>query len=326
MLFFMLFATTLHGAKKIPPRPKFNKEPYKKTVWSQANPWFPPNLSRTHNSRVAGPDYSWWNLSKDPRIMWKQVAEKIKPYGLTGLQLEVYVFDDGRPGFLNVFKTMADGFKDAGNKFFVQPWLCRPAPTVELTIKGLEEFMLLMKNHPNVYRLNGAPVISVYRPTKLNPEEWFEVIKTLEARHGRMIWLLNSLWFNDNMDNLKNYLRVFDGITQYGILKSHLKHFKELVKIRKDFPEKIWELVVHNNHFVHFHGGGVPTILTKKIRKEWESVFDFKPDAVAITNFFDISEYSRIFPSYEAEDILMRISHNYISKWRKKEYICRRSK
>lgn len=125
-------------------RPAFDKSPYAKTVWSQANPWFPPNLSRTHHT-PGGPDSSWWTLSSDARIMWRQVAEKMAPYGLTGLQMEITMLDDGRLGWAEVFRSMLEGFEDARVEFFGVPFFSRPAADVASTVKALEELMPLIR-------------------------------------------------------------------------------------------------------------------------------------------------------------------------------------
>ena len=193
-------------------------------------------------------------------------------------------------------------------------------------VKGLDTLISLIKGHPNLYCIDGAPVLTFYTLGGLKPEEWAGVIKTIEEKHGRIIWLFNTWmdpWMNpssENIELLKQYLTVFDGITQYANWGTGENHFKMLMKVREEFPEKIWELAVHHTYLNHSHYGGVDPVLTKKFRKGWAEIFKFNPDSITITNFFDKSENSACFPSYEREDILMRISEYYISKWRGEEF------
>ncbi len=124
----------------------------------------------------------------------------------------------------------------------------------------------------------------------------------------------------DDMEKITDYLRVFDGITQYANWGSGLEHFRHLAVVREEFPEKIWELAVHHTYFVHFHYGGVDPVLTRKYRKEWNDIFDFDPDSITVTNFTDKYENSHVLPSYESEDILMRIAQYHVARWRGEEF------
>jgi hypothetical protein len=87
--------------------------------------------------------------------------------------------------------------------------------------------------------------------------------------------------------------------------------------MKKDFPEKIFETGPHNTFFNHFRVEGMSPKLTEKFVKSWDMTLEAKPDSITITNFFDIVENSRVLPSYEMDDILMKISEYYISIWKK---------
>ena len=305
-------------------RPHFDKTAYRKTVWSQANAWFPLNLSRTHGR---GPTHFWWNLSADERTMWRQVAEKLKPYGLTGLQMDMSMLDDGTLSWENVFNAALDGFRQADNGFFLVPMFNRTPKTSEMAIKALEEIIPLLKNHPNAYRLNGSPVIVIYYTKGFSPEEWLKVIETVEEKHGRMIWLMNTWWASQGFGHptpelLRDYLRVFDGVTQYGSWDEELRqrHLTLVSSAMKEFPEKIFELMVHHTLFVHYYGWGYDPVMTRKFREEWEEAFGFNPDSVVMSNLNDLNEYSFIFPSHEAEDIIMKFVQYYTTRWRGEEF------
>jgi len=299
-------------------RPPFDKSAYKKTVWSQANPWFLPNRSRTHAS--GGPDFAWHQYPRDAVATWKKTAEVCKPYGLTGIQMEILINKQGI-GYLPVWRQALEGFKQADNGFQASFMLTIHKLTKEelskQLIKLFDDFSPLWKEHPNFYRLNGMPVNVLYTYGDLSPQDLGEVINAVEKKHGRMIWLLNSL--NTNKKKLREYLPVVDGITQYANWgeegqRIQTETFKEIM--HNEFPEKIFELSTHNTYTVHFHYGGTEPNGTLKFRNSWSIVLDANPDSVVLTNFFDCYENSRMLPSYEMEDIFMRISQHHIEKWR----------
>jgi hypothetical protein len=314
-------------------RAPFDKSAHLKTVWSAANPWFPPNLSRTHQL-TGGPDYSWWKLSEDPVVMWQQVAELAKPYGLTGIQMEISG-DRSSLHWQAVFQAAMEGFAAAGNDFKIMPFFSGTTESdVDSTVSCLRRLLQLMGNHPNVYRVDGHEVLTFYRPTYLTPEQWHEVFGTIEAEFGRKIWLFNA-WTvvprelpaaeadrKQYRDLFRRYLYAFDGISAYTSFSEaqQAEVTAEIAGLMREFPAKIFENVLEQSYLVHFHYGGVEPNLTEKYRNSWRIALGAKPDSVTVVNFFDIYEYTRIFPSYENEDILLKIAQFEITRWRGQEY------
>jgi hypothetical protein len=300
-------------------RPPFDKSAYEKTVWSAANPWWPPNKSRTHGG--GGPDFAWDRFSDDGVTMWQQVAERYKNYGMTGLQMEIIVRN---AAYVNVYKNVLEGFKRAGNGFKAELFMTGGHADVE-TAKGMflkcfDEAMPELKEHPNAYRLNGHPVVVVYQPGISKPEDWKDIIAAVEEKHGRMIWLANAA--HVNADWLRRYLPYFDGISMYANWSESMQVtlYDDITQVmHKEFPQKIFEGGVHTTYCVHFHYGGVAPKLTEKYRNSWRITLDAKPDALTITNWFDTYENSRIMPSYELEDSTLRIAQHELAKWRGQE-------
>ena len=313
-LLLVLFGGGARSAEDL--RPAFDKTPYLKTAWSAANPWWLPNKSRTHGA--GGPDFAWHKFSDDGVGMWRQVAERYGHYGLSGLQMEIIVANGGGT---SVYKNALNAFEQAGNGLKAQVFMTGCPKDLG---KALEQFTALfdklqpeLTTHPNAYRLNGAPVVVSYSPTGLKPEEWKQVIDAVEAKHGRMIWLCNAA--HAKPDWLRRYLPVFDGTSMYANWseEGQRRLFDEIGPVMHDeFPRKIFEAAVHTTYCVHFHYGGVAPRLTRKVRNSWDITLGAEPDALTLTNWFDCYENSRIMPSYEQEDIVLRIARHRLTAWR----------
>ncbi len=285
-------------------RPAFDKSAYKNTMWTQANPWFPPNMDRVF--RAGGPDYAMKRYPANAVDMWAEVAKVAKSYGLTGIQMEVMIHVPPDTGTL---KNMLEGFKRAGNDFklafMISPWG---------NAQQFAEFFDLMAdelaNHPNVYRLGGRPVITLYQDRAINktpPEQWQKWFKPVEDKHGPMIFLIDAAFAEPG--SVEKILPYVDGITMYGNWSIAMQRdlFKHVVPVMKNkYPDKIFEAAVHATYLSHFSGGGVRPRLLDKYLASWNMTAAAKPDAIVLTNFFDIYENSRVLPSYELEDVLLK--------------------
>jgi hypothetical protein len=145
-------------------------------------------------------------------------------------------------------------------------------------------------------------------------------MKAVEDRYGRLIWLANAA--SATPDWVRQYLPVFDGVTMYANWDepTQIKLFAEIAPLLHDeFPQKIFEGGIHTTYCVHFHYGGVAPRLTEKYRNSWDITLAAKPDAVTITNWFDTYENSRIMPSYELDDSMLRIAQQRLAGWRGQE-------
>lgn len=306
----------------------FDKQEYQKTVWSQANPWFPPNVAPPN--RTGGTDYAWHEYSSEPQLMWKKVAEVCKPYGMTGIQMEVSLRDDGIIHHMEALKPMLDGFQSAGNGFKGMPFITTvPAKNRQTLIKTWEKYFdatwPILATHPNAFRINGMPVMTSYRVDTYSVEDWQYLRKHLEKKYGKFIILFNT-WmgaFRKAPNKIIDYLKVFDGVTAYAAwtIEAQREHMKMLTKIMKEqFPDKIFEAAVHNTYTQHFNYGGNIPEFTEKYRNSLVCALEAKPDSLVLTNFFDIYENSRILPSYEYEDVLLELLRWYTASWRQAPY------
>jgi hypothetical protein len=319
--FVAIFAST--GAERVfknsYPRPSFDKTAYKKTVWSTANPWWPPNLSHRLYF-YGGPDYSWDKFSDNKIEMWKQVAERYHKYGLTGLQMET-------ASYVNGAQEVAEGFAASNTGMKVMPFMQVHGKTAddarEFFLKVFAKFGDDLWKHKGFYRLDGRPVVFIYRPTRFNSEEWKQIITAVEKKYGSMIWLFDCALVGKSKDKwastTRDLLKAFDGISMYGNwgARTQRQLFEVVTPImHNEYPQKIFEAGVHTNYTNHHWFGGVDPDLTSKYRDSWDIVLKSKPDSISVTNWFDILENSRIMPSHELEDIRLRLLQYFAAGWR----------
>ena len=331
ILIFILFAVCCSGFSSAPDyRPKFDKSPYKGTVWTQVNPWWFPAKGRVDDS--GGPNYA--RKKHYAAEQWGSAAADSYKYGRLNWQVELHV---PAPGFANLMKEMmkqAQKLKvDTKFSIFLVYYAKGPKnlqKEIDATVRQLDMLKEEFKSSPSIFRVNGAPVISVYTPGYFKPEEWGKVIPAVEKKCGKFIWLLNTcrspLADSDPVKGaawVKRYIPYFDGVSQYGNYSStsqqiHDKWLSELM--HKEYPHKILELSCQNTYSNHFHFGGTPTKLSLKWRKSFDSVMAAKPDSIVMTNFFDHYENSMILPCYEREDFLLRYAEKRIADWRSESF------
>ena len=320
-----LWTTLVFGADVKDLRPSFDKRPYLKTCWTQANPWFLPDRLSTEGACKGGPDYAWHRYSQDHVQMWKKVAGIIKPYGMTGIQFELNSLLDGKLIFQEVMLRALEGLKQAGNGVKLMVKWTGHKTTPEKQIKQFDnlfrELWKTMKTHPNYYRLNGAPVLVVYSSNYVTAERWKKMIDLVEKKYGKIIILANAFKpkLKKSPEIFRKYMQVFDGMTVYANWTSgEQKRFYDMISdiMHNEFPQKIFEISVHNTYTVHYRHSGQFPELNEKYLDSWQDTLSRKPDSLTLTNFFDIYENSRIIPSYELDDIILRTAQFYLEKWR----------
>ena len=85
---FILFAVCCSGFAAAPDyRPKFDKSPYKGTVWTQVNPWWFPAKERVDDS--GGPNYA--RKKHYAAEQWGSAAADSYKYGRLNWQVELHV-------------------------------------------------------------------------------------------------------------------------------------------------------------------------------------------------------------------------------------------
>lgn len=331
---FMLFLTTISLPAAADYRPAFDKSGYRGTLWAQVNPWWVTNKPRQLYPQ-GGPNYARKIYPDNPVGYWKEAMHETQKYGMTGWQVELVA---RTPGFGYTFKNeILKAAEELGNDFklavFLGLFRSRDMEMEKAIGQLFAQFDIFAKEwreHPNIYRLNGRPVISVYTPFDYTPEEWAQIIPRFEERYGSAIWLMNIWWktydVKSKPQQLRDYLPYFDGITAYANWSDQDKLYHVVGEImHKEFPQKIFEGSVHNTFAVHYYHGGVPIYLSEKYRKSWQTMFDNKVDSVVMTNLFDHWENSLVLPCYEREDFLMRYAEYQMHQLFDKKFASSRS-
>ena len=165
-------------------RPPFDKAPYEKTVWTHANPWFPPNKARLH--AFGGPNYAW-----KTHTGWKSAMEECVRHGINGWQVEMH---EPNGGWMKSFKGMLKEAKEAGLPIQLAPFMgffsADEKKSAEALIRILGEIREELKDHPNLARIGSSPILVVHVAAKYKPEQWKYIIGEVEKVYGRFIWLM----------------------------------------------------------------------------------------------------------------------------------------
>ena len=309
-------------------RPAFDKTPYRGTVWTQVNPWWGPSKERVDDS--GGPNYA--RMKHPDAKRWGSAMKDSYHYGKINWQAELHV---SAPAYANTMKGMMRQAKefDVDVKFslFLLYYGKKDLKKeIEKTIRQLDMLKEELKSDPSIFRVNGAPVITIYSTGFFTPEEWGELIPAVEAKCGKFIWLMSTCR-NPALDSdpvngakwVRSYLPYFDGVTQYGNYSENSQeaHYAWLSEIlHKEYPHKILELSCQNVYSNHFHFGGCQAKLSEKWRKSFDTTLKAEPDSIVLTNFFDHYENSLVLPCYEREDFLLRYAQKRIADWRKETF------
>lgn len=291
-------------------RPAFDKGAHRQSAWVHANPWWHPDKDRRES--LGGPDVAMRRYPSGA-AMWREIALELEAYGVDGMQLESSV----NAPYYGVFKAVLEGFKEAGNQRKVAFFLGMhgdnlAADTVKFFTTLHEEL-----SHPNLYKVDGRPLVILYSGASHPPEKLQEVIAAVEEKFGPMLWLLDAM--NAKPEVLRRYLPYLDGISMYANwgLGTQRQVFAGLVPVmRQEFPHKIFEAAVQNNYFNHYHYGGVSPRLMDKYLDSWACTLEAEPDSITMTNLFDHYENSHHLPSYNWEDMLFRIAQYHLAGWR----------
>lgn len=313
-----LFSSLCLPAAPEDTRPPLNKTDHKKTVWAQVNPWFPMNKQPVHD--YGGPNIAW--IHHEGENIWGQGMKLCEKYGLDGWYLEI----NEPGGWIATYQKLLKEAEAVGAKtrigLFYGFYSKTAEESLKAAVKGLEPLRNALKDHPNVARIDGRPVLMVYNTVKYQPEEWKFIFDGLEKEFGSMVFLFNyrSLTHKgDFEENIRRYLPVFDGVSNYGSAGTDYQKrcAAVLEKVMKnEFPQKLYEAGVHSTYTCHFHMGGLEVDLSRKYRDSFEIYLKTNPDSLNITNLFDHYENSLIYPCYEREDFMLRYMQYRLSLWR----------
>ncbi len=310
-------------------RPPFDKSDYKGTVAVQVNPWFP--LDKPAADAYGGPNIPWIRFGDD---VWRRGMELCAEYGVNAFVPEI-----NEPGaWTGVWRGLLDAAAKSENKDIkVGMFFGFYSKTADDSIKSMKkilgQFREDLKSNPRVLRAGGHPVMLVYTPYKYKLEEWKRIFDALDAEFGRMVYLANfrslamarggSAATAEHFEGeLRKFLQVFDGVSNYGSAGVASQHMcaEVLKRVMKEFPGKIYEGGIHSTYTCHYHMGGLEVHLSREWRDSVDTYFASDPDSEMLTNLFDHYENSLVYPCYEREDFLLRYLEWALHKWKGRKF------
>ena len=305
-------------------RPPFDKSDYKGTVAVQVNPWFP--LDKPAADAYGGPNIPWIRFGND---VWRNGMELCAEYGVNAFVPEI----NEPSAWTGVWRGLLDAAAKSENKDIkVGMFFGFYSKTADDSIKSMKrilgQFREDLKSNPHVLRAGGPPVMLVYTPYKYSIEEWKRIFDALDAEFGRMVYLANfrslamarggsGATAEHFEGELRKFLQVFDGVSNYGSAGVSSQHMcaEVLKRVMKEFPGKIYEGGIHSTYTCHYHMGGLEVHLSREWRDSVDTYFASDPDSEMLTNLFDHYENSLVYPCYEREDFLLRYFEWANHKW-----------
>lgn len=310
-------------------RPPFDKSDYLGTVAVQVNPWFP--LDKPASDAYGGPNIPWIRVGDDA---WRRGMELCAEYGVNAFVPEI----NEPSAWTGVWRALLNAAERVTNENVkVGMFFGFYSKTADDSIKSMKRilggFREDLKSNPRVLRAGGHPVMVVYTPYKYTAEEWKRIFDALDAEFGRMVYLANfrslamarggsGATAEHFEGELRKFLRVFDGVSNYGSAGIESQHMcaEVLKRVMKDFPGKIYEGGIHSTYTCHFHMGGLEVHLSREWRDSVDTYFASEPDSEMLTNLFDHYENSLVFPCYEREDFLLRYLEWALHKWKGRKF------
>ena len=310
-------------------RPPFDKSDYKGTVAVQVNPWFP--LDKPAADAYGGPNIPWIRFGSD---VWRNGMELCAEYGVNAFVPEI----NEPSAWTGVWRGLLDAAAKSENKDIkVGMFFGFYSKTADDSIKSMKrilgQFREDLKSNPHVLRAGGHPVMLVYTPYKYKIEEWKRIFDALDAEFGRMVYLANfrslamarggsGATAEHFEQELRKFLQVFDGVSNYGSAGIASQHMcaEVLKRVMKEFPGKIYEGGIHSTYTCHYHMGGLEVHLSREWRDSVDTYFASDPDSEMLTNLFDHYENSLVYPCYEREDFLLRYIEWALHKWKGRKF------
>lgn len=332
MIFVLVCICALQAFAAAPDfRPPFDKSDYKGTVGVQVNPWFPLNKAPSH--ALGGPNVPWKHYEGEN--LWAQGMVDLMPYGITAWVPEINE-PTAWTGVWSSFYKQGDAMDvpvKVGMFFGFYSKKNGAGATQDETTRQLQRVFnavgVDVRKHPRTNRAGGFPVVVVYNVKKYAPEEWGRQFEKIDAAIGRNVYVMDVAalaWMaqtntqvaaevDANFERLlRAHLPYWDGISAYA--NGFRVPYKIIKKVMKDYPQKLYEGMVHQTYTCHFQTGGNEVDLSANWRRSIDECLESDPDAILLTNLFDHYENSIVLPCYDREDFLLRYFECRTAGWR----------
>lgn len=199
-----------------PPNPRI--DPSVGQVWAHNVPQGLPERSEAAGANPYGSDYPLDLLAPDSSSNGSVAANlaRARAAGITGMQILQMEGINSGEDFVTEWMQAVESDTGEPDPFVIAP--CVLPKTSKGTIRLIEQYVAVARQHPSAARVNGAFVVYVFGSRELSVGAWNEVRSALVDR-GLPVYLIGDLQTNAsqhnnslNRDLVSPYLDVFDAI------------------------------------------------------------------------------------------------------------------
>ncbi|MEN3000509.1 MAG: hypothetical protein ABDI19_01555 [Armatimonadota bacterium] len=202
-------------------------------------------------------------------------------------------------------------------------------PTPGNPDSAVQDWLYLLRqygSHPAWLTVDGKPVIFVYGRAlgQLSLIQWAQVLERVNREHKAGVCAI--------ADQLgKGAARIFDGIHTYNIcdrlqgkpieaIRAEMERiYREPLQIAGQFGRISCATIIpgYDDTKIRKPGIRVGRFGGDLYRRQWEAVLGLNPDWVLITSFNEWHEGSEIEPSIEHGDLYLRLTADYVPRFRR---------
>jgi len=244
-------------------------------------------------------------------------------YGIDGFCVDLVLQEKSRDAFYA--DAMTRFYRAAeGTRFKVAPCVDSTAPSPEAMVRIFATYLERWGRHPNTCLVQGNPVIFIYNSRPRTLAEWRQIIDALKARGLAAYWLVQpmgegSLW--GNAQELADNLAVFDGFYDFGIngftraqMLERLANGQKALDAHR--PGGLLVAGITQGYLGNGNSFYRPYLNSGTLRDTWEAALASEAPWVCLTTWNDYVEHTHFEPSAVNRDALLRISRDYLARWR----------
>jgi hypothetical protein len=244
-------------------------------------------------------------------------------YGVDGFCVDLVISEAHKESFYA--DAMARFYRAAeGTPFKVALCVDSTAPSPDAMTRAFAAYLRRWGTHPNTCLVNGKPAIFIYNSRPRTLDEWRAILDALQAQGLQAYWLVQpmgegTLW--DHAQALADNLAVFDGLYDFGIngfspdqMLARLTNGQQALSRHR--PGGLLVAGITQGYLGNGNSFYRPYLNTGTLRQNWEAALKADAPWVCITTWNDYVEHTHFEPSAVNRDALLRISRDYVARWR----------
>jgi len=244
-------------------------------------------------------------------------------YGIDGFCVDLVMREDSRTTFYA--EAMTRFYRAAEGTFFkVAPCIDSTAPSTDALTQAFATYLQRWGHHPNTCLVDGRPVIFIYNSRPRSLAEWQQIIAALKEKGLAAYWLVQpmgegTLW--EKPQALADNLAVFDGFYDFGIngfspaqMLQRLTNGQQALNSHR--PGGLLVAGITQGYLGNGNSFYRPYLNTGTLRNTWDAALASGAQWVCLTTWNDYVEHTHFEPSAVNRDALLRISRDYVARWR----------